>query len=119
SAPARPADEPRPATGALPATAAEIPGVMEAAAPMTGAVRAVQPTLAVPGGPRPDVRPGLPVSAYSDDQLDDLVAWLVSDGSERTPDELAAALRAELGVKRRGARVDAVVGAAVSRAPRG
>ncbi|MFF1529969.1 hypothetical protein [Cellulomonas sp. NPDC058312] len=107
-----------PVTGAAPATAADIPGVMEAAAPMTGAVRVVQPTLAVPGGPRPDVRPGLPVSAYSDDQLDDLVAWLVSDGTERTPDELAAALRLELGITRRGARVDSVVGAAVQRATR-
>jgi hypothetical protein len=100
----------------IPAIAADIPGVMEAAAPMTGALRAVQPTLAVPGGPRPDVRPGLPISAYSDDQLDDLVAWLVSDGSERTPDELAAALRLELGITRRGARVDSVVAAAVHRA---
>ncbi|WP_346016357.1 hypothetical protein [Cellulomonas endometrii] len=104
------------ASPVAPATAADIPGVMEAAAPMTGAVRAVQPTLPVPGGPRPDVRPGLPVSAYSDDQLDDLVAWLVSDGVERTPDELAAALRRELGIARRGARVDSVVGAAVQRA---
>lgn len=103
---------------AAPATAAQIPGVMEAAAPMTGAVRAVQPTLPVPGGPRPDVRPGLPISAYSDDQLDDLVAWLVSDGTDRTPDELAAALRAELGITRRGARVDSVVSAAVARATR-
>lgn len=107
-----------PPSTAAPATAAQIPGVMEAAAPMTGAVRAVQPTLAVPGGPRPDVRPGLPISAYSDDQLDDLVAWLVSDGSDRTPDELAAALRAELGITRRGARVDSVVSAAVARATR-
>ena len=113
--PERPAAAP---SSAAPATAAQIPGVMEAAAPMTGAVRAVQPTLAVPGGPRPDVRPGLPISAYSDDQLDDLVAWLVSDGTERPPDELAAALRAELGITRRGARVDSVVSAAVTRATR-
>ncbi|MCG7288259.1 hypothetical protein MHY85_20095 [Cellulomonas sp. ACRRI] len=113
--PERPAAAP---SSAAPATAAQIPGVMEAAAPMTGAVRAVQPTLAVPGGPRPDVRPGLPISAYSDDQLDDLVAWLVSDGTERTPDELAAALRAELGITRRGARVDSVVSSAVARATR-
>ncbi|GIG36195.1 hypothetical protein Cpa01nite_15760 [Cellulomonas pakistanensis] len=107
-----------PPSSPIPAVAAQIPGVMEASAPMTGAVRAVQPTLAVPGGPRPDVRPGLPISAYSDDQLDDLVAWLVSDGSERTPEELAAALRAELGITRRGARVDSVVAAAVARATR-
>ncbi len=113
-----PPEPPRPATSPIPSVAADIPGIMEAAAPMTGAVRAVQPTLAVPGGPRPDVRPGLPISAYSDDQLDDLVAWLVSDGSERTPDELAAAVRRELGVTRRGTRIDAVVSAAVSRAPR-
>lgn len=124
SAPASPASPPdaatpdaaRPATSSIPAIAADIPGVMEAAAPMTGAVRAVQPTLPVPGGPRPDVRPGLPISTYSDDQLDDLVAWLVSDGTPRTPDELAAAVRAELGLTRRGTRVDAVVGAAVHRA---
>lgn len=102
----------------IPAVAADIPGVMEAAAPMTGALRAVQPTLAVPGGPRPDVRPGLPISAYSDDQLDDLVAWLVSDGTERTPEDLAAALRLELGITRRGARVDSVVAGAVHRATR-
>lgn len=115
SAPDRPTAPP---SSPIPAIASQIPGVMEASAPMTGAVRAVQPTLAVPGGPRPDVRPGLPVSAYSDDQLDDLVAWLVSDGSERTPEELAAALRAELGITRRGARVDSVVAAAVARATR-
>jgi len=113
------ADRTAPPSSAIPAVAAQIPGVMDAAAPMTGAVRAVQPTLAVPGGPRPDVRPGLPVSAYSDDQLDDLVAWLVSDGTERTPEELGAALRRELGITRRGARVDSVVGAAVARATRG
>lgn len=112
----RPSGGHRPPTSPIPATASQIPGIMEAAAPMTGAVRAVQPTLAVPGGPRPDVRPGLPISAYSDDQLDDLVAWLVSDGSERTPEELGAALRRELGVTRRGARVDSVVAAAVRRA---
>jgi len=114
--PATPAPAP---TSPIPAVAADIPGVMEASAPMTGALRAVQPTLAVPGGPRPDVRPGLPISAYSDDQLDDLVGWLVSDGSERTPEELAAAVRTELGITRRGARVDSVVGAAVQRATQG
>lgn len=66
-------------------------------------------------GPRPRVEPGLPIAAYTDDQLDDLVAWIRSDGVERTDDELAAALRAELGLTRRGSRIDAVVGAAVRR----
>jgi len=72
--------------------------------------------IARPRGPRPDVTAGLPISAYTDDQLDDLVAWIRSDGVARTDDELAAALRAELGITRRGARIDAAVDAAVRRA---
>lgn len=66
-------------------------------------------------GPRPDVEPGLPIAAYSDDQLDDLMTWIRSDGVPRTADELAAALRAELGLARRGSRVDAAVHGAVKR----
>ncbi|WP_225755328.1 hypothetical protein [Actinotalea sp. Marseille-Q4924] len=68
-----------------------------------------------PRGPRPMVERGLAVNAYTDDQLDDLVAWIRADGRTRDDDELAAALRAELGVPRRGARLDAVVEAAVRR----
>ncbi|MCU1432840.1 MAG: hypothetical protein JWP95_1945, partial [Actinotalea sp.] len=68
---------------------------------------------AVPG--RPPVEPGLPIGAYSDDQLDDLVTWIRSDGIERDVEQLAGALRAELGVTRRGTRVDAAVEAAVRR----
>ncbi|MBT0992946.1 hypothetical protein KIN34_01400 [Cellulomonas sp. DKR-3] len=79
-------------------------------------VRAEQPLLPVRTGPRPDVRRGLPIAAYSDDQLDDLVAWLRSDGEERTRDELAAALREELGVTRRSFRIDTAVRAAITRA---
>ncbi|KGM08769.1 DNA helicase, partial [Cellulomonas bogoriensis 69B4 = DSM 16987] len=66
-------------------------------------------------GPRPPVEAGLPVAAYSDDQLDDLVAWIASDGVERDIDELASRLREELGLTRRGTRVDAVVLGAVTR----
>lgn len=105
-----------PPSSPIPTTAAQIPGIMDAAAPMTGSFHAVQPTLPMSGGPRPDVRPGLPISAYSDDQLDDLVAWLRSDGAERTTDELAAAVRRELGITRRGARVDSAIAGAVQRA---
>ncbi|MEV7973400.1 hypothetical protein [Cellulomonas sp. NPDC089187] len=111
------AADPRPRTGALPAVAADIPGVMEAAATMTGALPIIpKPAPSDGPGPRPDVRPGLPISAYSDDQLDELVAWMLADGQERTQSQLAAELRLELGVTRRGARVDAVVTAAVRRA---
>ena len=68
--------------------------------------------------PRPDVRKGLPIGAYSDDQLDDVAAWLQADGTERTRDELADALRTELGLTRRNHRVDTAIRAAVSRAMR-
>ncbi|GEL95018.1 hypothetical protein [Cellulomonas composti] len=87
-----------------------------AAAPALAVVRVEQPALPVRTGVRPDVRRGLPIAAYSDDQLDDLVAWLRSDGEERTRDELAAALRDELGITRRSHRVDTAVRGAITRA---
>ncbi|MBO9553198.1 hypothetical protein [Cellulomonas sp.] len=80
--------------------------------------RAVQLALAVPTRPRPDVRSGLPIGAYSDDQLDELVGWLMSDGEERTRDQLGAALRKELGITRRSYRVDTAVRSAITRALR-
>ena len=91
------------------------------AAPQTEAFVDTPPTgeqlaLPVPTTPRPDVRAGLPINAYSDDQLDDLVRWLRSDGAQRTRDQLADALRAELGITRRSHRVDSAVRAAVVRA---
>jgi hypothetical protein len=110
-----PVAEPAP-VGPPPGSAAAIPGVMEAAAPMTGAMQVVQPMLPVPGTPRPAVRAGMPISAYSDDQVDEIVVWLRSDGAERTDAELVAAVRRELGFTRRSARVDAVVRTAVERA---
>lgn len=65
---------------------------------------------------RAPVEPGLPIGAYSDDQLDDLVVWIKADGVPRTEPELAAAIRAELGIVRRGSRVNAAVNGAVRRA---
>ncbi|WP_324650595.1 hypothetical protein [Georgenia sp. H159] len=66
-------------------------------------------------GPRPPVTPGLPIGAYSDDELDDLAAWIDSDGIERDRDALVAALREELGLTRRGLEVDGVLRAVASR----
>jgi hypothetical protein len=120
---ADPTDAPAAETGAAPGpvgpppgSAAAIPGVMQAAAPMTGAMQVVQPMLPVAGTPRPAVRAGMPISAYSDDQVDEIVLWLLSDGAERTDAELVTAVRRELGFTRRSARVDAVVRTAVERA---
>ncbi|WP_315094678.1 hypothetical protein [uncultured Cellulomonas sp.] len=80
--------------------------------------RALQLALAVPTRQRPDVRRGLPIGAYSDDQLDELVAWLQSDEQERTREELAAALRDELGITRRSYRIDTAVRSAITRGMR-
>ncbi|GAA4421353.1 hypothetical protein GCM10023169_14190 [Georgenia halophila] len=68
-----------------------------------------------PRGPRPHVVPGLPLAAYSDDQLDDLVSWIESDGAGRDEVELVEELRGELALTRRGAQVDAVLGHVVRR----
>ena len=77
----------------------------------------VQQTSSTPGdrGPRPEVRPGQPLSRYGDDDFDVLVAWISADGQPRTVPELRDALRAELGIARRGTHVDAVLGAAARR----
>ncbi|MDO5726847.1 MAG: DNA helicase, partial [Bowdeniella nasicola] len=68
-----------------------------------------------PRGPRPDVQAGLPLTAYSDDQLDDLVAWIASDRLERSEADFLAELRSELDVTRRGAQIDAVLLTAIQR----
>ena len=60
-------------------------------------------------GPRPHLTPGLPLAAYTDDQLDEVMEWIVSDGLARTEDELVQCLREELDLHRRGVQVDAVL----------
>jgi len=75
-----------------------------------------QPSLVLPAAARPDVPHGLAIGAYSDDQLDALAAWLLSDGQERTHAMLSAELRTELGITRRSKRTNTVIRAAVIRA---
>lgn len=60
-------------------------------------------------GPRPLITAGLPLAAYTDDQLDEIAEWIASDGGLRTEDEMVLALREELNIHRRGAQVDAVL----------
>lgn len=62
-----------------------------------------------PRGPRPDIIPGLSLAAYTDDQLDDAIEWIASDGKVRGEDELVAELRAELAIERRGEQVDVIL----------
>ncbi len=62
-----------------------------------------------PRGIRPNVTPGLSLAAYTDDQLDDMIEWVASDGKVRGEDELVDELRAELGIERRGEQIDIVL----------
>ena len=66
-------------------------------------------------GLRPQISVGLPIVAYSDDQLDDMLEWISSDNVARSAEELREELRAELGIERRGGQVDLVLGAVVRR----
>jgi hypothetical protein len=65
------------------------------------------------------VSPGLPISAYSTDELDDVVAWVVSDSAERTDEMVAAEVRASLGFSVRSPRIDAGIDSAIRRVLRG
>ncbi|MGO1637694.1 MAG: hypothetical protein ACTHYS_03750 [Ancrocorticia populi] len=89
------------------------PAPLPAPAPQPAEVRAK------PRGTRPQLTPGLPLAAYSDDQLDDIVTWISSDGVPRTEDELVAAIREELDIHRRGSQTDAVLRNVVSRSRAG
>ncbi|WP_082812777.1 hypothetical protein [Cellulomonas timonensis] len=105
--------------GAVPAVAGptvvwEVDGQPAASASSADAA-GQQPTLPVRAQPRPPVRSGLPISAYSDDEIGEVVAWLVSDGAQRSREDLASEVRDELGITRRSSRVDAVIAAAVRR----
>ena len=66
-------------------------------------------------GPRPAIVPGLPLAAYSDDQLDEMAMWIRSDGVDRSFNELIDELRDALGITRRGFQSDAVLGNFVRR----
>ena len=73
---------------------------------------------AKPRGPRPQLTPGLPLAAYSDDQLDEMIAWIVSDELPRDEEELVQNLREELDIHRRGGQVEAVLRNVVRRSNR-
>ena len=64
---------------------------------------------------RPRSAQGLPLQAYSDDQLDDLMAWIRSDGVNRSEAGEVEELRSALALRRRGSGIDAVLANAVRR----
>lgn len=85
-------------------------------APADGTAVPDEPPADTGGRPTPlPVRPGLDLREYTDDQFDEVAAWVASDGAERTVEELATSMRSWLGVTRRGARVDEMFRAAAER----
>ena len=64
---------------------------------------------------RPPIAEGLPLQAYSDDQLDDMIAWIRSDGVKRDERAEVEELRAALALTRHGAGISAVLSNAVRR----
>jgi very-short-patch-repair endonuclease len=86
-----------------------------AAAPATSDPSPTAPTRV---GPKPVPGLGQPITEYSSAQLDSLVRWIQSDTLLRTRDELVEEMVAELGFRRRGARIMAAVEAAIDRTSR-
>lgn len=65
---------------------------------------------------RPPVMRGLKINEYGDNELDALSRWIKEAQELDTETEIVAALREDLGLKRRGARVDTALGNAARRA---
>lgn len=59
-------------------------------------------------GSRPDVKPGLPLHAYSESELHDMLEWIQSDGQFRDDAELAHQLQEALAFRGRTDRNDTV-----------
>ena len=57
----------------------------------------------------PSITKGLPLSAYSDDQLDDVAAWLRATGADEDEGELVEGMREALGLRRRGSQSHAIL----------
>ena len=73
------------------------------------------PTVGPRRAQRPPIAEGLPLQAYSDDQLDDMMVWIRSDGVQRDEQTEVEELRAALALTRNGAGISAVLSNAVRR----
>lgn len=64
--------------------------------------------------PRPAVIPGLQLAGYTDNELEELLLWIASDGVDRTTDDYVTLLRQELAL-RRGSQIERVLANIVRR----
>lgn len=71
-------------------------------------------TLMQRRSPRPFFPHGLPIGAYSTQQIADLIKWIVSDGQLRTDDEIVNQVVEEMGFSRRGKNIVAEIEYAIS-----
>ncbi|MCS4484968.1 prevent-host-death family protein [Gleimia sp. 6138-11-ORH1] len=81
--------------------------VLEVASEVTEEVW--QPVEGKPRKVRPAVAVGLPLAAYSDEQLDDIAKWILSDGVERETADLVKELIHHLELPQTGTQVEAVL----------
>ncbi|MEG4394372.1 AAA domain-containing protein [Microcoleus sp. BROC3] len=66
-------------------------------------------------GTRPNVPKRSKIDDYTQTELMSLIRWILSDGCLRTDEEILKEMLPELGFKRRGARIDQAVFAAIER----
>ena len=66
-------------------------------------------------GRRPNVPKRAKIDDYTQAELMSLIRWILSDGCLRTDEEILKEMLPELGFKRRGARIDRAVFAAIER----
>jgi very-short-patch-repair endonuclease len=66
-------------------------------------------------GRRPNVPKRSKIDDYTQAELMSLIRWILSDGCLRTDEEILKVMLPELGFKRRGARIDRAVFAAIER----
>jgi very-short-patch-repair endonuclease len=66
-------------------------------------------------GTRPNVPKRSKIDDYTQAELMSLIRWILSDGCLRTDEEILKVMLPELGFKRRGARIDRAVFAAIER----
>jgi hypothetical protein len=78
------------------------------------AVGALEPAAPRPRGARPRVAGHRSISECSDSDLLGLIRWIRSDGRLRSDDELVADVVRELGLSRRGRRIEARIRAALA-----
>lgn len=99
------------------AAAAPAPAPEPAAPPLPASSPAPQAAISEKDRPasRPRLSRGLPLTAYGDDQLDDLLAWIRSDGKKRSVEEEVDLLFGELGLLRRDTQVETILKNVVTR----